>query len=799
MRTAAAQQASANRAICTSTAATRQQSRPRPHRSTYNIPHHLATSRHFNTYSATMVSDRIYDLCRPVLDSDEYGEEEKTDKLEELLSGPPTSLKGKALEDAVLGALWQWKSLTDKTSSPPPVRGVNAPRPRSPAPWLQRSGTPLSGTSSPRHSNTTPSVPPGLGGPLGRTKSYQSPFTSPRPSPKLPVATPVIPHSPQLSAYKFSESSPNTENYGDYGSDTVDWLVNDDASSSTSLGDAGFSSEFLQPYTTEMSPYDMLRSILQDNRTDEELEQLLEYNGWDLSQTIASIMEPTTNMAVQPEMPSRNILIGRNMSPASRPMTPAHQQRSPIVCRYWLASGHCARADCRYAHEVQNHLCKYWLQGNCIAGPSCLFSHDPTTLMNQMSLLNSGSSTPQQIPPNLQLQDYDSFPALAPTTSNPYEETTNADPSALLAALQQQQQALGQPPSGLFPTFVPTGPRHGSRPGSRPGSRHTSRAPTPAQQPNFQDDEAFPSLGSAAASKPGKRHHGKRGGHGHHNNTVPPQPSNLADVVRMSPSPGPNAREAMRRGLHNNRSFTSTRENSAAAMAIPAPADIPWLKTGDAVNKAYLEAREEAFRHGSHRNKFLQSAAQAWNRNDSRGAKALSLKGQEQNSLMREKHREAARLLYEERNRNAGLSKELYVDLHGLHPEEAVSYLSDCLKEQKSSERPVYAICGTGHHSKNGKDKVGKAVRIFLTEWRYAFREFSVPGDRNNVGGVLGIDPKSFDKEKKALALSGGDSDSGVGGIEEGRREDSKVTVVKEDPRKGVKAEGEDGGEGEGG
>lgn len=218
-------------------------------------------------------------------------------------------------------------------------------------------------------------------------------------------------------------------------------------------------------------------------------------------------------------------------------------------------------------------------------------------------------------------------------------------------------------------------------------------------------------------------------------------------------------------------------------MAIPAPTDIPWLKTGESVNKAYLEAREEAFRHGSHRNKFLQSAAQAWNRNDSRGAKALSLKGQEQNSLMREKHREAARLLYEERNRNASLSRELYVDLHGLHPDEAVSYLSDCLKEQRSSSRPVYAICGTGHHSKNGKDKVGKAVRAFLTEWRYAFREFSVPGDRNNVGGVLGIDASSGEKARQAATGNDAGSDSGVGGMEEGRKEDSKVTVVKEDPR----------------
>jgi hypothetical protein len=82
----------------------------------------------------------------------------------------------------------------------------------------------------------------------------------------------------------------------------------------------------------------------------------------------------------------------------------------------------------------------------------------------------------------------------------------------------------------------------------------------------------------------------------------------------------------------------------------------------------------------------------------------------------------------------------------GLHPDESVSYLEDILVKHSSSSRPVYAITGTGHHSKNGKDKVGKAVRGFLNEWRYAFREFSVPGDRNNVGGILGIDPSSYDK-----------------------------------------------------
>ena len=113
---------------------------------------------------------------------------------------------------------------------------------------------------------------------------------------------------------------------------------------------------------------------------------------------------------------------------------------------------------------------------------------------------------------------------------------------------------------------------------------------------------------------------------------------------------------------------------------------------------------------------------------------------------MRKAHREAARELYEERNKNSASSTELYVDLHGLHPEEAVEYLERILLENDKEIRPVYAITGTGHHSKNGKDKVGKAIRNFLNEWRYAYREFSVPGDRNNVGGILGIDARSWDK-----------------------------------------------------
>jgi hypothetical protein len=79
--------------------------------------------------------------------------------------------------------------------------------------------------------------------------------------------------------------------------------------------------------------------------------------------------------------------------------------------------------------------------------------------------------------------------------------------------------------------------------------------------------------------------------------------------------------------------------------------------------------------------------------------------------------------------------------------------------EHQTSGRPLYAVIGTGHHSKGGKDKLGKTLRAFLDDWKYAYREFSASGDRNVQGGILGIDPSSFDKTLLALVPSDGDGE----------------------------------------
>lgn len=82
------------------------------------------------------------------------------------------------------------------------------------------------------------------------------------------------------------------------------------------------------------------------------------------------------------------------------------------------------------------------------------------------------------------------------------------------------------------------------------------------------------------------------------------------------------------------------------------------------------------------------------------------------------------------------------------------------LQHEKGGRRVIYAITGTGHHSKNGKDKVGKGVRGWLNEGSWSFREFSVPGERGGyVGGVLGIDVSG----RRGSGTSFGTDDADVG------------------------------------
>ena len=327
-----------------------------------------------------MVSDTMYELCLPVLEDTAVDEEEKTEKLEELVK-TESSLTGKPLDDAVLGILWRHRDSKITSKPSPPVRHA-ALHQSSPKPWrisMPRSPLPRSPLASPSISGVPPPIPSGLGGrpnTFSRSASYgaaqASPFSSPHASPHLAFASP-IPHSPSLSSYEFSDPIAAHNDYGDFGSDTVDWLVNEEQNSRPSSsgiastyesGLSGAAASWIQPQQNDMSPYDMLRSVLGNGKSDEEIESALEANGYDLSATLINLMGPQATYSEQQNITPQQenqILIGKSMVP-TQPLVidkTTEKSRSSIVCKYWLSNGNCLRADCRFSHDLSNHICKY--------------------------------------------------------------------------------------------------------------------------------------------------------------------------------------------------------------------------------------------------------------------------------------------------------------------------------------------------------------------------------------------------------------------------------------------------------
>lgn len=243
--------------------------------------------------------------------------------------------------------------------------------------------------------------------------------------------------------------------------------------------------------------------------------------------------------------------------------------------------------------------------GNCLAGDTCVFSHDPTKLLADLNL-NTPLNEAGTARPTLQIQDYNAFPALQPNNTNSWAISQGnglaiSSISPGMVARNLSNISFSSLQTGMAST---TSARSFS---SRPTSRHSSRAATPSI-PQVDDTEAFPSLGSLISGKSGKKHHGKRGGHGHTNTSKDGFSSLLADVVRINSTPN-TPTTSLRKGLMKSRSYAGRQETDTGVNTIPAPEHIPWLESGEYANLAYLKARQDAFKHGGLRNKFLQRFA----------------------------------------------------------------------------------------------------------------------------------------------------------------------------------------------
>jgi hypothetical protein len=134
---------------------------------------------------------------------------------------------------------------------------------------------------------------------------------------------------------------------------------------------------------------------------------------------------------------------------------------------------------------------------------------------------------------------------------------------------------------------------------------------------------------------------------------------------------------------------------------------------------------------------LFDAATQAYLRGDKAAAKRLATEGRRQQATMEQLHARAATAIF--RERNAGQTSAL--DLHGLHPHEAVDLLSRHVSQLRASaknraERTFQVITGTGHHSQQrGKPKVLPAVLTCLERLHCAYRDVSPDGR----GGLLSV------------------------------------------------------------
>lgn len=113
------------------------------------------------------------------------------------------------------------------------------------------------------------------------------------------------------------------------------------------------------------------------------------------------------------------------------------------------------------------------------------------------------------------------------------------------------------------------------------------------------------------------------------------------------------------------------------------------------------------------------------------------------NKLMQEMHTEASRRIFEQRSKH-----EAFIDLHGLHQDEAIDIIEEQLQRMRQNNYTgiVYIVTGTGHHSgasglSKKMSKLKPYVEEYLRQENYRFAETNMVGDTK--GGIFAVDLSS--------------------------------------------------------
>uniref|UniRef100_A0A8C5SP21 NEDD4 binding protein 2 n=1 Tax=Laticauda laticaudata TaxID=8630 RepID=A0A8C5SP21_LATLA len=133
----------------------------------------------------------------------------------------------------------------------------------------------------------------------------------------------------------------------------------------------------------------------------------------------------------------------------------------------------------------------------------------------------------------------------------------------------------------------------------------------------------------------------------------------------------------------------------------------------------YEDFRAEAFLHQQQRQECLRKAGEAYRMGMKPVAAFYVQQGQLHEQKMKEANQDAAQQIFEKVN--AAKLPINFLDLHGLHVDEALAHLSRVLQE-KTKEHSLaggipylYVITGRGNHSQGGVARIKPAVTKYLT------------------------------------------------------------------------------------
>lgn len=178
--------------------------------------------------------------------------------------------------------------------------------------------------------------------------------------------------------------------------------------------------------------------------------------------------------------------------------------------------------------------------------------------------------------------------------------------------------------------------------------------------------------------------------------------------------------------------MTSAARRAAAAAA----KRLKWVDTGVGVNATYKSARGDAERFAVARNKCFGRATEAYLGGKGAAARGWSKEGRTWDAKMRQAHARAAATIFAQRNAAMGGNDGLLsVDVHGLHPDEAVQVTQDAMRNAGEAQW-LAVIMGTGHHSISSRSVLVEELKRWAERSHVSWFE---GGSGAGQGGVMMI------------------------------------------------------------